>query len=90
MYKLFLCLKYLRKRVLAYFAMLAVTLCVFMMLVAVSVMNGFVDKIERAAKGLFGDIVISSPSLGGLSHYDEFSRYVTEHVDAVEAPRRSS
>jgi len=84
MYKLFLCLKYLRKRALAYFAMLAVMLCVFMMLVAVSVLNGFVDKIERAAKGLFGDIVISSPSLGGLSHYDEFSRYVRRHVDGVE------
>ena len=50
MYKLYLCLQYLGKRALAYFAMLAVALCVFMMLVAVSVMNGFVDKIERAAK----------------------------------------
>ncbi len=84
MYKLFLCLKYLRKRALAYFAMLGVTLCVFMMLVAVSVLNGFVDKIERAAKGLFGDIVISSPSLGGLSHYDEFIRKLRQDVPAVE------
>jgi lipoprotein-releasing system permease protein len=84
MYKLFLCLKYLRKRALAYFAMVGVALCVFMMLVAVSVLNGFVDKIERAAKGLFGDIVISAPSLGGLSHYDEFIRKLRRDVPAVE------
>ncbi len=38
----------------------------FMMLVALSVLNGFVDKIERAAKGLFGDVVVSTASLGGL------------------------
>jgi len=84
MYKLFLCLKYLRKRALAYFAMLGVTLCVFMMLVAVSVLNGFVMKIERAAKGLFGDVVVSSGSLGGLAYYDEFIRQVKRDVPAVE------
>ena len=84
MYKLSLCLTYLRKRALAYFAMLGVTLCVFMMLVAVSVLNGFVDKIERAAKGLFGDVVVSSSSLGGLSHYDEFIAEMKKQVPAVE------
>jgi len=84
MYKLFLCLQYLRKRALAYFAMVGVALCVFMMLVAVSVLNGFVDKIERAAKGLFGDIVVSSSTLGGLSHYDEFIREMRRRVPAAE------
>ena len=57
MYKLFLCLRYLRSRVIAYFAVLAVALCVAMMLIVISVMNGFLDKIERAAKGLFGPVV---------------------------------
>jgi ABC-type lipoprotein release transport system permease subunit len=72
MYKLTLCLKYLVKRALAYFAMVGVALCVFMMLVSVSVLNGFVNKIERAAKGLFGDIVVSSAGLSGIGYYDRF------------------
>ena len=72
MYKLFLCLTYLRRRGMAYFAMLAVALCVAMLIIAINVMNGFLLQIEVAAKGLFGDIVINAPGQGGLSHYDEF------------------
>jgi len=84
MYKFTLCLKYLVKRGLAYFAMLGVAVCVFLMLVCVSVLTGFVDKIELAAKGLFGDVVISSASLGGLGEYDELIRRVEKDVPAVE------
>jgi len=84
MYKLFLCLTYVRKRAMAWFAMVAVALSVFMMLVTVSVLNGFVEKIERAAKGLFGDIVISSGSLGGVAYYDEFAREIRRDIPAVE------
>jgi len=72
MYKLFLCLRYLSRRIIAWFAMGAVGLCVFMMLIAVSVMDGFVNKIEVAAKGLFGDVVVDTPNLNGISYYDEF------------------
>ncbi len=72
MYKLFLCLRYLRSRAIAYFAVAGVALCVAMMLIVISVMNGFLDKIEAAAKGLFGDITIASTSLGGIGRYEEF------------------
>jgi len=84
MYKLTLCLKYLVKRGLAYFAVLGVTVCVFLMLVCVSVLTGFVDKIEVAAKGLFGDVVVSSASLGGLGEYDELIRRIEKDVPDVE------
>ena len=84
MYKLFLCLRYLRSRIIAYFAVLAVALCVAMMLIVISVMNGFLDKIENAAKGLFGDITISA-SLSGLGYYDEFMAELAEKVPQVEA-----
>ncbi len=84
MYKLTLCLKYLVNRGLAYFAMLGVAVCVFLMLVCVSVLTGFVDKIEVAAKGLFGDVVISSASLGGVGQYDELIRRIEKDVPAVE------
>ena len=41
MYKLFLCLKYLRRRYIALVAIIGMMLCVFMVIVTVSVMNGF-------------------------------------------------
>jgi len=85
MYILFLCLRYLRSRIIAYFAVLAVALCVAMMLIVVSVMNGFLDKIEQAAKGLFGDVVIESASAAGFGRYDEFIAELEQKVPEVEA-----
>ena len=85
MYKLFLCLRYLRRRVIAYFAVVAVALCVAMVLIVASVMDGFLRKMERAAKGLYGDVVVHAPSLGGLARYDEFMAEVKRRVPAVEA-----
>jgi lipoprotein-releasing system permease protein len=84
MYKLYLCLQYLVKRVLAYFAMLGVALCVFVMLVCISILTGFVDKIELAAKGLFGDVVVSPTTLSGLGCYDEFIARIKRDVPGVE------
>ncbi len=85
MYKLFLCLRYLRSRMIAYFAALGVALCVAMMLIAVSVMTGFLNKIEVAAKGLFGDVIVDGGGEGGLAYYDEFIRQVEQEVPQVEA-----
>ena len=85
MYKLFLCLRYLRSRVLAYFAMLGVAMCVAMMLIVISVMNGFLDKIEYAAKGLFGDVIVEAAGEYGLAHYDEFIAELREKAPEVEA-----
>jgi len=84
MYKITLCLNYLAKRALAYFAMLGVALCVFLMVACVSVLTGFVNKIEVAAKGLFGDVVISSASLGGVGRYDELISRIKRDVLEVE------
>lgn len=84
MYKLFLCLRYLRSRVIAYFAVLAVALCVAMMLIVISVMNGFLHKIETAAKGLFGDVIVDAGGLSGIPYYDEFIAEVRSKVPEVE------
>lgn len=84
MYKLFLCLTFLHRKVMAYFAMLAVALCVMMLLIATSVMNGFLNQIEVAARGLFGDIVIDAPGQRGLRHYDAFIAEVTK-LEEVKA-----
>jgi len=69
--------------VIAYFAVLAVALCVAMMLIVISVMDGFLHKVELAAKGLFGDIVVESNTLAGLSRYDEFIQDITQGPNKI-------
>jgi lipoprotein-releasing system permease protein len=71
--------------VLAYFAAAAVALCVAMMLIVISVMDGFLNRIEVAAKGLFGDIIIESKTLSGLGRYDEFIKQLKTQVPEVQA-----
>jgi len=85
MYKLVLCLRYLRRRAIAYFAVLGVALCVAMLLIVASVMTGFVNKIERAARGLFGDIVLEPYGQAGIPRYDDLIERIVEDVDRVEA-----
>ena len=67
------------------FAVLGVALCVWMMLVSVSVMTGFLNKIELAAKGLFGDIIIEPFGERGLGWYDELIADIQKEVPEVEA-----
>ncbi len=84
MYKLFLCLRYLKSKLIAWMAILGVGLCVWMMLIAVSVMTSFLDRIEEAAKGLFGDIIMEPVGTRGIAWYDEFIDEVEEDP-SVEA-----
>ncbi len=72
MYKLFLTLRYLRKRRIAWFAVLACTLCVWMVLTVTSVMGGFLDTLKQRARGLLGDLIVDNRSFGGFPLYDEF------------------
>ncbi len=71
MYKLFLSLRYLRKRLIAIFAVASVTLCVFMVLVVISVMGGFLEMVKERSRGLLSDIVIDNASLQGFPYYQE-------------------
>ena len=56
----------------AYFGMIAMALVVMLMLTSISIFSGFLHKIELAAKGLFGDIVIEPNSNIGFGYYDEY------------------
>ncbi len=85
MYKLFLCLRYLRRRYLALVAVAAVALCVAMVLIVVSVMDGFLRKVETAARGLCGDVVVDAAGISGIEHYDEFIAYLKREVPEIEA-----
>ena len=72
MYKLFLCLRFLRRRHLALVGAVAIALCVAMVLIVVSVMDGFLRMAEDAAKGLWGDIIVDNASVSGIGRYEEF------------------
>jgi len=82
MYKLFLCLRYLRRRYIALVAIIGMALCVFMVLVVVSVMNGFLGLIENAAKGMMGDVIVDAA--GGIARYERFIA-AARQLDDVEA-----
>jgi lipoprotein-releasing system permease protein len=69
-YKLALILRYFQRKLIAIFALLAVTLCTAMVIIVISVMGGFLDLMTSTAKNLSGDVIIQS-DLTGFPHYDE-------------------
>ncbi len=72
MYKLFLCLRYLRRRRIAFFSVAAVCLCTAMVLIVVSVMNGFLQMVRDRSRGMLGDLIMENQSLQGFPFYQEF------------------
>jgi lipoprotein-releasing system permease protein len=71
LYKLHLIFKYLLRRRIAWVALLAVTLCTWMVLVVISVMGGWLDMFKHSFHGLSGDIVVRTDSLVGFPYYQE-------------------
>lgn len=86
MYKWFLAWRYLHTKMIAVFGVAAVTLCVAMVLVVLSVMGGFLDTIRDRSKGLHGEVILDNGSLQGFPLYQEFidSMY-QEMPNVVEA-----
>ena len=72
MYKLFLIRRYLRRRLIALFAIVSVWLCVFMVIVVISVMGGFVNMVKEHSRGLLSDIIVDNATLQGFPYYEEF------------------
>ncbi len=60
-------------------------MCVAMVLIVVSLFDGFLYKVEHAARGLCGDIVVDGYSISGIKLYDEFIVYLKDEVPEVEA-----
>lgn len=71
MYKLHLILKYLRKRRIAWVALIAVMLCTTMVLVVISVMGGWLRMFESSLQGMTGDVIVSAKSLRGFAYYPQ-------------------
>jgi len=61
MLKLFLWLRYLRKRKIVFLSIAAVALSVSLLIVVASLFTGFIDTFERATVEAVGDVVLSSP-----------------------------
>ncbi|MFH1746404.1 MAG: hypothetical protein ABIG44_05095, partial [Planctomycetota bacterium] len=85
MYKLFLTLRYLRKRHIAYFAIAAVMLCVAMVLIVLSVMGGWLEMVKTRARGLLGDVIVDNRAYSGFPLYEEFSEEISAWPEIVKA-----
>jgi lipoprotein-releasing system permease protein len=84
MYKLTLIIRYLLKRRITHFAVLAVALCVFIVVVVMTVMTGLVGDFKQKNHQFVGDCVVGTKSLVGFPYYEEFIR-ILEGADWVEA-----
>ena len=72
MYKIILAIRYLIKRRITYLAVLAVALCVFIVVVVMTVMTGLVRDFKVKNHNWVGDCAVSSDSLVGFPRYEEF------------------
>ncbi len=67
MYKLLLCLRYLRTRYLAFVCIVSVMLGVATLIVVNSVMAGFSTKLKDRFRGLHTDVTVESPNMNGFT-----------------------
>ncbi|MBN1505898.1 MAG: ABC transporter permease [Sedimentisphaerales bacterium] len=84
MYKLTLIIRYLLKRRITHFAVLAVALCVFIVVVVMTIMTGLVEDFKQKNHEFAGDCVVGTDSLVGFPYYDEFMTTLSG-TDIVEA-----
>lgn len=85
MYKFVLAIRYLFKRRISYFSVAATGLCVFVVLVVITVLSGLTREFKENTHSFVGDCVVSSKSLVGFVYYEDFVRILEEEgiVEAV-------
>jgi lipoprotein-releasing system permease protein len=84
MYKLILAFRYLYRRRISYLALAAVALCVFIVVVVMTVMDGLVGDFKEKNHNYTGDCVVGTESLVGFTYYEDFAR-IAEKANYVEA-----
>ncbi len=84
MYKIILAIRYLVKRRISYFSVAAVALCVFVVLVVITVLSGLTAGFKRNVHHSVGDCIVGTKSLVGFGYYDEFIE-ILEKQEIVEA-----
>lgn len=85
MYKIILQIRYLFKRRISWLAVAAVAMCVFMVVVVMTVLSGLVIDFKNKNHDFVGDCIISTPSLVGFPYYEEFIGRLQKETDFVEA-----
>lgn len=91
MYKLKLITRYLLKRRITHFAILAVALCVFIVVVVMTIMTGLVEDFKQKNHDFVGDCVVGTDSLVGFPYYEDFMAVLkgTDFVEAVSPAVKS-
>lgn len=84
MYKVILAIRYLIKRRITYFAVITVALCVFIVVVVMTVMTGLITDYKQKNHSFVGDCVIGTESLVGFAYYEDFMK-ILEDADLVKA-----
>ncbi len=84
MYKVILAIRYLFKRRISYFSLIAVALCVFVVLVVMTVLSGLTAEFKNNTHLSVGDCVVSTRSLVGFGYYKEFMEMLDKQ-EIVEA-----
>jgi len=91
MYKIFLCIRYLTRKGIVIFPILAVWLCVAMLIVVNSIMTGFVDRVRSTGRSLEGDVIVSAQAMGGFPYYQELQQKINQLPQvAASAPEINS
>ncbi|MCH7988863.1 MAG: ABC transporter permease [Planctomycetes bacterium] len=89
MYKILLCLRYLRTRYIALASIISVMLGVATMIVVNSVMAGFSTEMRDRIHGILADVIIETHSLEGVRdaewHMEIARRAVGDHIEAMTA-----
>jgi lipoprotein-releasing system permease protein len=87
MYGIVLPINFFFRRRITILAVLAVALCVFTVVVVMTVMNGLVTDFTEKNHNFFSDCIVSTDSLVGFGLYEEFiSRLESESFVASAAP----
>ncbi len=87
MYKILLCLRYLRTRYIALASIISVMLGVATMIVVNSVMAGFSEEMRDRIHGLLADVVVETHSISGVEnpeqHMARIKEVAGEHIEAM-------
>ncbi len=85
MIKWILAWRYFMKRPISYLAVAAVMLCVFIVVVVMTVMNGLLGDFKQKNHAFAGDCVIASDSLVGFGYYEEFLETLNAQPEILAA-----
>ena len=91
MYEIILSFRYLFKKRISYLAFFAVALCVFIVVVVMTVMRGLVTDFKQKNRSFVGDCVVGTESLVGFAYYEGFMELLDaeDFVDCVSPVIRS-